>query len=175
MNKLTSRTLLICIILTTMFSCAQDGYEGMMPDVDTEVLKDSVRWYRDEGKNLRNSAKYQDAIAVHTRGLELAKEICDTLEVIQALNNICTVYRRMGLLDDAASWHYMALTWCEEWSDKTSDTALKNRVVSLNGIGNVHLSMGNSEIAMQAFREALKGETRLGSATGMAIKKPRSR
>ena len=138
-------------------------------DADTSVMKDSVAWYRTEGKNLRNAAKYQNAIAVHTRGLELAKEIGDTLEVVQALNNIGTVYRRMGLLDDAASWHYQALTWCEEWSDKTSDIALKNRVISLNGIGNVHLSMGSSDIAMQAFREALKGETRLGSATGMAI------
>ena len=97
-------------------------------DADTSVMKDSVAWYRTEGKNLRNAAKYQNAIAVHTRGLELAKEIGDTLEVVQALNNIGTVYRRMVLLDDAASWHYQALTWCEEWSDKTSDIAQKNSV-----------------------------------------------
>lgn len=71
----------------------------------------------------------------------------------------------MGLLEDAASWHYKALACCDEWSDKTSPTALKNRVISLNGIGNIHLSMGNDEVAMSAFREALRGETVLGSAT----------
>ena len=168
MNGIISKISFVCIILPTMFSCAHTGMERL-PDVDAEVLEDSVAWYRNEGKSLRNSARYQDAIAVHTRGLELAKDLGDTLEVVQALNNIGTVYRRMGLLDEAASWHYQALTWCEEWSDKTSGTALKNRVISLNGIGNVHLSMGNNDIAMQVFREALKGETKLGSATGMAI------
>lgn len=168
MEKLILKPLFCCVVLISVLSCFHQGPD-MDCDADTSVMKDSVAWYRTEGKNLRNAAKYQNAIAVHTRGLELAKEIGDTLEVVQALNNIGTVYRRMGLLDDAASWHYQALTWCEEWSDKTSDIALKNRVISLNGIGNVHLSMGSSDIAMQAFREALKGETRLGSATGMAI------
>ena len=168
MERLILKPFCCCVVLISVLSCFHSG-QDMDADTDMAVLKDSVTWYRTEGKNLRNAAKYQNAIAVHTRGLELAKEIGDTLEVVQALNNIGTVYRRMGLLDEAASWHYQALTWCEEWSDQTSDTALKNRVMSLNGIGNVHLSMGNNDIAMQAFREALKGETRLGSATGMAI------
>lgn len=151
-----------------LLSCEKGSYRQGPPD-DIAVYADSVAYYRTEGRNLRNSGRYNEALTLHRRGLELAEEVCDTLEVIQALNNIGTVYRRMGLLDDAASWHYRALTWCEEWSDSTSTVSLKNRVVSLNGIGNVHLSMGNDDIAMESFREALKGESRLGSATGQAI------
>lgn len=168
MYKTILKTLVRCCVILTVFSCTRTGSDRDSVR-DHETMRDSVAWYRNEGKELRNSARYQEAVSVHMKGLELAQEICDTLEVVQALNNIGTVYRRMGLLDDAASWHYKALTWCEEWSDKTSDVSLKNRVISLNGIGNVHLSMGNSDLAMSAFREALKGETRLGSATGMAI------
>ena len=152
-----------------VLSCVKDSYKQGIPN-DVAVYADSVAYYRTEGRNLRNSGSYNEALALHRRGLEIAEEICDTLEVIQALNNIGTVYRRMGLLDEAASWHYKALTRCEEWGgDSTGEIALKNRVISLNGIGNVHLSMGNSDIAMESFQEALKGESKLGSTTGQAI------
>lgn len=158
----------LCFLLSMLVSCAGEG----LPDFRSEgvsYIADSIACYREEGKDLRNAGHYNEALLIHQRGLELAKESKDTLETIQALNNIGTVYRRMGLLDAAAQWHYQALTWCEAWSDTSSPTALKNRVVSLNGIGNVHLSMGNSDIAMNAFLEALKGEAKLESATGQAI------
>ena len=127
-----------------------------------------VATYRELGRSYRNATRYQEAIEAHKKGLEIAEEICDTLQIVQALNNIGTVYRRMGLLEEAASWHYRGLSLCEQWSDTTS-LGLKNRVVSLNGLGNLHLSMGNDAIAMSSFREALKGETKLGSTNGMAI------
>ena len=127
-----------------------------------------VATYRELGRAYRNATMYQEAIEAHKKGLEIAEEICDTLQIVQALNNIGTVYRRMGLLEEAASWHYRGLSLCEQWSDTTS-LGLKNRVVSLNGLGNLHLSMGNDTIAMSSFREALKGETKLGSTNGMAI------
>lgn len=127
-----------------------------------------VATYRELGRSYRNATRYQEAIEAHKKGLEIAEEICDTLQIVQALNNIGTVYRRMGLLEEAASWHYRGLSLCEQWSDTTS-LGLKNRVVSLNGLGNLHLSMGNDSIAMSSFREALKGETKLGSTNGMAI------
>lgn len=169
MDGLLSRMTASCIILFTFLSCTGGGGNADMTDSEIEVLRDSVSYYGAEGKRLRNSSRYHDAIRVHTRGLELSEELCDTLEIVRSLNNIGTVYRRMGLLEDAASWHYQALTLCDRWSDRQSTDAVKNRVISLNGIGNVHLSMGNDLVAMDSFREALKGETTLGSATGMAI------
>ena len=45
----------------------------------------------------------------------------------------------------------------------------KARVVSLNGIGNVHLTLDNRETADSVFRLALAGEHALGSALGQAI------
>ena len=131
-------------------------------------LQGQVAACRELGRAYRNAAMYQEAVDVHMKGLEIAGEICDTLQIIQALNNIGTAYRRMGVLQEAALWHYRGLSLCEQWSD-TSSVGLKNRVVSLNGLGNVHLSMGNDSLAMSSFREALKGETKLGSTNGMAI------
>ena len=42
-------------------------------------------------------------------------------------------------------------------------------MVSLNGIGNVQLSMGNYSAAITAFRQALSGEQQLNSELGQAI------
>lgn len=160
--------LLHVLLLFVSVSCTE-GIQRRNHDADVDTLKDSVLFYKNQGKELRNTARYKDALAAHEKGLELAQYIEDTLEIVQALNNIGTVYRRMGLLEEAASWHYKALNYCDRWSDQSSPTSLKNRVISLNGIGNIHLSMGNDDLAMAAFREALKGESKLGSATGQAI------
>ncbi|MBS7291874.1 MAG: response regulator [Bacteroidales bacterium] len=124
------------------------------------------------GKRLRNESRFYDAIDVHKKGLVAAEKLRDTLQIVQALNNIGTNYRRLGILDEASSWHYSALSYCDQYSGSRNPedrTALKNRVVSLNGIGNVQLTMGNDVEAEKAFRQALSGEASLGSAVGQAI------
>ena len=124
---------------------------------------------RELGRSYRNASKFSEAIDVHKKGLCAARQICDTIQIIQALNNLGTDYRRMGVLDEASSYHYQALTCSDNYSDKASKAAVKNRVVSLNGIGNVQLSLGNPAVADSVFRLALKGETSLGSLVGQAI------
>lgn len=125
--------------------------------------------YRELGKCLREDSRFEDAINAHKKGLECAVKACDTLQIIQALNNIGTNFRRMGILDEASSYHYQALTYCEAYSDKESKAARKSRVISLNGIGNVHLTLDNREAADSVFRMALAWEQELGSALGQAI------
>ena len=124
---------------------------------------------RELGRKYRNTSRFTEAMEIHKKGLSYAELMCDTIQIIQALNNLGTDFRRMGILDEAASYHYQALTYSEIYSDKISDKSIKNRVVSLNGIGNVQLSLGNQDEALAVFREALKGETSLGSDVGQAI------
>ena len=127
---------------------------------------------RELGKKLRNASQFYEAIDVHKRGLVAAEKLRDTVQIIQALNNIGTNYRRLAILDEASSYHYQALTYCDQYSGSRNPddrTARKNRVVSLNGIGNVQLTLGNADEAENAFRQALKGENELGSALGQAI------
>lgn len=121
------------------------------------------------GRQYRNNSRFNEAIEVHKQGLEQALQIGDTLEAVQALNNIGTSFRRMGILDEASNFHYQALLLCEQYGDKSSFTAKKNRVVSLNGIGNIHLTLDNHETADSVFRVALTGERELGSDLGQAI------
>ena len=117
----------------------------------------------------REQNKFIEAIDVHTAGFDIANSINDTLEMIQNLNNIGTNYRRMSMLHDASTFHYKALTLCDKYSDTTSIVNRKNKVVSLNGIGNISLRLDDYATADSVFRIALKGERELGSALGQAI------
>ena len=128
----------------------------------------SVVALREWGKALRNDSRFEEALRTHSEGLRQAESIGDTLEWVQALNNIGTDYRRMGVLDAAQEYHYRAWTLSEECAD-TSFTAKKNRVVSLNGLGNIYMTLGNYERADSTLRMALKGEQELNSALGQAI------
>lgn len=128
----------------------------------------SIVALREWGKELRNESRFEEALNVHSKGQQQAEAIGDTLELVQALNNIGTDYRRMGVLDVAQEYHYNAWKLSEECTD-TSFTAKKNRVVSLNGLGNVYLALGNYERADSALRMALAGERSLNSTVGQAI------
>lgn len=128
----------------------------------------SIVALREWGKALRNESRFDEALSCHMEGLRQSDAAGDTLEMVMALNNIGTDYRRMGVLDVAQDYHYRAWKTSEEHSD-TSLTARKNRVMSLNGLGNIYMTMGNYERADSLLRMALKGEEALGSALGQAI------
>lgn len=128
----------------------------------------SIVAFREWGKLLRNESRFEEALRIHSEGLRLAEAVGDTLEWVQALNNIGTDYRRMGVLDVAQEYHYSAWMMSESFAD-TTFTAKKNRLVSLNGLGNIYLTLGNYERADSVLRMALKGEQELNSALGMAI------
>ena len=131
----------------------------------------SVIALRELGKALRNESRFEEALSVHSKGQQQAEAVGDTLEWVQALNNIGTDYRRMGVLDVAQEYHYRAWMLSEECAD-TSFTARKNRVVSLNGLGNIYMTLGNYERADSTLRMALEGERLLHSSLGQAITTP---
>ena len=121
------------------------------------------------GNVLRNRSDFYGAVEVHATCIADAEEFSDTLQLIIALNNQGTNFRRIGDLEQASTNHYRALELCDHTLNDTSFVARKNRVRTLNGLGNVMLSLGNDEVAEDMFRRALKGEAELNSATGQAI------
>ncbi len=109
------------------------------------------------------------AINAHKLGLEIALALNDTIEIVQALNNLGTNFRRIGAHKEASQYHYQALYYVEAWSGLHTPTGTKNRVMSLNGIGNINLMLGYYNDAEKQFREALKNEIALKSPIGQAI------
>lgn len=120
------------------------------------------------GDAQRNESAFDDALTTHSEGLNQAETIQDTLEWVRALNNVGTDYRRMGILDIAQEYHYQAWRLCKVTTD-TSFVAIKNQARSLNGLGNIYLTLCNYERADSALRKSLLIEEQLGSMVGAAI------
>ena len=161
----TLTRLLWATALAFILTCCQ---HGSPIESETQSIRDSLATLRQQGKKERDASRYDEALRLHIRGLDMARAVGDSSEWIQALNNIATDYRRMGMLDVAQSYHYQALSLCDESSDTTYQMR-KNRVKALNGLGNIYLSIYSYDDADSVFRQALEGEHQLGSATGQAI------
>lgn len=125
--------------------------------------------YKQIGSRQRENARFSDAINSHQQGLDLALQLKDTIEIVQAMNNLGTDFRRVGAQSEASEYHYQALHYAEAWSGLHTPVGKKNRVVSLNGIGNISLTLGYYNDAEKHFREALKDEISLNSPIGQAI------
>ena len=124
---------------------------------------------RELGTQYRRRNDFVHANACHQRSLELATELSDTIEIIKALNNLGTNYRRLGVLEEATSYHYRALEYSDDYSRQDDSVTLKNKAVSLNGIGNIYITLANLDLADSICRMALANEKRLGSDLGQAI------
>ncbi len=161
----TLTRLLWATALAFILTCCQHGSPS---ESETQSIRDSLATLRQQGKKERDASRYDEALRLHIRGLDMARAVGDSSEWIQALNNIATDYRRMGMLDVAQSYHYQALSLCDASSDTTYQMR-KNRVKALNGLGNIYLSIYSYDDADSVFRQALEGEHQLGSATGQAI------
>lgn len=125
--------------------------------------------YKRIGARQRENSRFSDAISSHQKGLEIALQLNDTIEIVQAMNNLGTNFRRIGAQSEASQYHYQALHYAEAWSGLPTSAGTKNRIVSLNGIGNISLTLGYYNDAEEYFREALKGEIALNSPIGQAI------
>lgn len=149
---------------------------------DEESLGTLMQFYRQAGDRTaimlccrrlgqvqREKARFAEAIMSHREALELAIELNDTVEIVQALNNLGTDFRRIGALVEASDHHHRALDCAEAYSRRSSPEGRKNRVVAMNGIGNVNLTLGYNDQARRFFQTALKEETALKSHIGQAI------
>lgn len=124
--------------------------------------------YKYLGKNQREGAKFSEAIKSHQAYLELALQLKDTVEIVEALNDLGTNFRRIGAMSEASNYHYEALRYADAFSD-VKNSGRKARVMALNGIGNISHQLGYLSDAEKYFREALGEETALGSEIGQAI------
>ena len=183
--------IIIVALLATLLGCEHENkvddnrraaIDSVAASLDTTALvgmADSLAsvgdrmaelWVRQRlGKQYRDMSRFDDAIVQHNRALELASKLQDTIEIVRALNNLGTNFRRLGIMEEATVYHYQALSFCDRYSDKMTTAARKNRVVSLNGIGNIYMTIGNLEMADSVLRAALEGEKELESDLGQAI------
>ena len=71
---------------------------------------------KDLGKRYRETAHFDKAIDYHRKGVMYAMQLQDTVDIIQALDNVGSNFRRLGSMDEASSYLYQALMLCERSS-----------------------------------------------------------
>lgn len=148
---------------------------------DTTDLKHWLEVYRQSGNRMGESIvlrllgrayrvdnQFGRAILTHKQGLAVADSICDTMEIVNTLNEMGTNYRRLGAMYLATSSMTLGLGYCQQWSDTTA-AAFKSQLKILNGLGKIYFTIRNYKVADYYFRRSLAGETKLGSAYGMAL------
>ncbi len=145
--------------------------DSLLRLLDDKAEDDYTRMqaYKELGERMRNASKFQEAIFYHQQGLRLASKLKDTIEITLALNNLGTNFRRIGDMSEASEYHFLALQSAESFSGKDSKEGRKSKVMAMNGIGNVYLSIEDYEKATMYFREALVEEKKLKSTLGQAI------
>lgn len=169
-NSLLSLIACLMLLSLSMGSCSYPfGQQNKMTQVERDSLTAEASSLRKEGRQLRDKSDFEHAINVQQQALDLSMKANDTSAVIQDYNQLGTTFRRMGRLEEATRLHYNALFYAEMRQADSAFQARKNLVVSLNGLGNAHLSLGNLDEALDCFRRALQGEIQLGSGLGQAI------
>lgn len=148
---------------------------------DTTDLKHWLQVYRQSGNRMGESIvlrrlgrayrvdnQFGRAILTHKQGLAVADSICDTMEIVNTLNEMGTNYRRLGAMYLATSSMTLGLGYCQQWSDTTA-AAFKSQLKILNGLGKIYYTIRNYKVADYYFRRSLAGEIKLGSAYGMGL------
>ena len=120
-------------------------------------------------KVMRDMSDFSSSIKYNLIGLDIAKELNDTMEMVRHYNSLGTNFRRLGAFAEAMGYHSTAMELIEMFSDSTSASALKNKAVTYNGMGNISLTMGYGNEAKKFFEQALSKEQLLGSHLGQAI------
>ena len=167
-KHLTRHLIFITIVLLCLvvIACAGRSSAG---GAEGGNVEQQIAQLRDSGQTARKNSRFDEAIRLHTRELKLAENIGSITDQVKALNNIGTNYRRLSMLEEASRYHMDALILTMKESNQQDKTVIKNRLMSLNGLGNVYLTMGDATQADSIFREALAGEKQLGSKLGQAI------
>ncbi len=124
---------------------------------------------RHKGDLLRLQSRYIEAIDVHKRGLEIAVDMNDTIEMAMALNSLGDDHRRLGELSDANGYYFDVLKLCDQYSDQQRDQIYRANAMSLFGISNIEMEMNNYAVADSLLHVALRYQEQLGSNIGMAM------
>lgn len=157
-----------------------DSAVSLVTDVDT--LEEMAQHYRQchdklgemlvlkqQGRVLRNLARFEEASRVLEKKLDIATSLADTLEMSEALNNLGITNRRIGNMSVANGYHYQSLKLLDAYSGHDGRNFLRVKALTLNGIGNIEIELYDFTVADSVLHDALECERRLDNMEGLAI------
>lgn len=161
--------LAILVMVTAFLGLSACSTKSDNSPAESDQIREQMVQLREKGETARKNSCFDEAIKLHNEELELAAAIHDTISMARALNNIGTNYRRLGMLEEATRYHQDALVKCMNITDQKDEEVKRSKLMSLNGLGNIYLTLGDLTQAETIFQQALEGEKMLGSKIGQAI------
>ena len=122
-----------------------------------------------QGRRLRQLVRFNEAIAVLDRSLEIATELDDTICMAMALCDQGDVQRRLGEMSKANGFYYKALGLCEALENQELPEVVKVTAIALNSIANIEIDLCNFAAADSILRRSLAMEESLGRTKGIAV------
>ncbi len=125
--------------------------------------------FKQQGRLLRQQARFEQAIDVNKRWLNLATQFADTIAMCEALNNLGICSGRQGNVSAANGYYYQSLKLLDTFSRRDDDDATLVKALTLNGIGNIETILCHYSMADSVLREAMNSDFRVSRNVGIAI------
>ncbi len=121
-----------------------------------------------QGRSHRNVTEYNKAVEKYKEALNLSKEIKSIEAEIVTLNQLGVVCRRQDKIRGALNYHQSALDIILKVENPTNDIKISNSI-TINSIGNIYLTLGQYERALEKFSESIALQKQLEDRRGLAI------
>jgi len=120
------------------------------------------------GMRYRYLSYLDKSIKQHLNALAIAEQADNNEFRIFSLNMLGVSYRRKDAVKTAIDYHKKALETADTLTNKTLHVK-RNINVALNSIGNLYQTLGQYDLAITQFKQALEFERELNNKKGLAI------
>jgi tetratricopeptide (TPR) repeat protein len=121
------------------------------PNPSKEELPEIAQTKANIGVALSSTGKYPEALASLRESLSAYEKIGDKAAMPSVLNNLASVYKNMGRLEEAKAYYERSLTLTEELRGPNDPDA----AIVLNNLGSVYVAMGDLDRALLLFQRSL--------------------
>jgi tetratricopeptide (TPR) repeat protein len=121
-----------------------------------------------QGRLLRKSKEYDIAVDLYREALALSIKIKSKEAEVVTLNQLGIVYQRQDKIRTALNYHQSALSIISK-IENPSDSYKVSKIISINSLGNIYLSLKQYERALNKFNESIAIQLELNHVKGLAI------
>lgn len=109
--------------------------------------------YQSLGDLYLKNLHFTNAIKNHREYLKISEELADSFQIIKALNLLAIDYRKACEMDDAIRYYFQARKAAANIQN-TDNFIIKEKAVSLNGIGRIYSLLNYPDEALNSYRES---------------------
>ncbi|WP_028889839.1 tetratricopeptide repeat-containing sensor histidine kinase [Tenacibaculum ovolyticum] len=121
-----------------------------------------------KGRLLRKSKEYDIAVDLYREALALSIKAKSKEAEVVTLNQLGIIYQRQDKIRMALNYHQSALSIISKIEDP-SDSFKISKIISINSLGNIYLSLKQYERALNKFNESIAIQLELNHVKGLAI------